>query len=83
MAIELYEEAGKEVLNVKPCKLALRKTDDWPSIVLVDDQGDVRVVLATWDGDGDLDVHVLDDVDIKIAKASGVGIDNSGMMKTY
>ena len=82
MVIKLYEEAGKEVLNVKPCKLALRETDDGPSIVLVDEQGSVRVVLATWDCDGDLDVHVLDDVDIKIAKASGIGIDGA-VMKSY
>ena len=82
MAIELYEEAGKEVLNVKPCKLALRETDDGPSIVLVDDQGDVRVVLATWDCDGDLDVHVLSSGESKIAKASGIGIDGA-VMKTY
>lgn len=82
MVIKLYEEAGKEVLDVKPCKLALRETDDGPSIVLVDDQGDVRVVLATWDCDGDLNVHILDDVGIKIAKASGIGIDYA-VMKAY
>lgn len=69
-------------LDVKPCKLALRETDGDPSIVLVDEQGSVQVVLATWDCDGDLDVHGLDDADIKIAKASGIGIDGS-MMKIY